>query len=273
MSVGQIDRCLDLLVLLSEKPEGLPLSEVATRLDIPKSAAHRLLAKLVERGFARQDPVSSRYLLTLKLAVIGLRHLAASGLKEVCQPELEALAARTGELVRLAVVENETLTWVCEVQGARYGLRYEGDYRRGVRLHATATGKAWLATLDEEDAVRLVLQQGFAAPDEMGPRAIRTVEGLLIELRRTRERGFAIAYEEGEPGMAAVAAAIPALGPEGPAVGTVSVAGPIVRLTRQRLLELGPVVVASARALGEIWPARLFNPLSRRQAAAHGAAR
>jgi IclR family transcriptional regulator, acetate operon repressor len=262
-----VDRCLDVLELLADDAGGMPLSAIALRLGLPKSGAHRLLGQLAARGFVSQDAASQRYRLTMRLAVLGFRYLASTGLTEVCKPELDRLALETGELVRLAIVEGLSLTWVAEAQGARQGLRYEGDYGRGVRLHATATGKAWLATLPETDAVRIVLAQGFAAQREMGPRAIRTVPGLIDELARTRAQGYATAFEEGEPGMAAVAAAIPGRQPDDPVVGTVSAAGPIVRLSMERMHRIAPSLQRTARAIGELWPIRLHHPAGQRLAA------
>ena len=103
------ERVIDMLALLADHPQGLPLSELSRRLELPKSAAHRLLSALVRRGFAVQDEYSQRYRMTVKVAAIGFRFLAASGITEICQPSLDRLAARTGELVRLALVEEDAL--------------------------------------------------------------------------------------------------------------------------------------------------------------------
>jgi DNA-binding IclR family transcriptional regulator len=250
----QVERCLDLLELLAETPEGLRLVDIATRLDLPKSAAHRLLAVLVERGFVKPDAATQRYRMALRLAVLGSFFLWGTGIAERCQPVLDEMATLTGELVRLAVVEGDDIVWVAEAQGARRGLRYDSKYNRDVNLHVTATGKAWLATLPEEAAARLVLRRGFGEPCEFGPRGVRTLSDLLAELRRTRERGFAIAFEEGEPGMAAVAAAVPNPVAGGPTLGTISAAGPSVRLTMERMTAFGPNLVEAARTLASLWP-------------------
>ena len=134
-------RTLDLLELLAGAPDGLALSAIAGALAMPKSVAHRLLAGLAERGFVQQDPDTQHYGLTLKLAALGFRHLAATRIEEVCQPVLNRLAADSGELARLAVVDGEKMTWVAKAQGALSGLRYDADAGRDVVLHATAVGK------------------------------------------------------------------------------------------------------------------------------------
>ena len=81
MATGDmVERVLDILTLLADHPEGLPISDVSRRLDLPKSAVHRLLTILVRRGLAVQDEYSQRYCMTVMLAAIGFRFLAASGI-------------------------------------------------------------------------------------------------------------------------------------------------------------------------------------------------
>jgi DNA-binding IclR family transcriptional regulator len=245
------------LECLADRPDGLGLADLCNDLNMPKSVAHRLLALLIDQGFVRQDGDSARYCLTLKLTLLGLRYYAGTGLKDVSQPILDGLADRTGELVRLALVENDRMVWVGKAQGARYGLRYDPDTGYEVVLHATATGKAWLATLDESDAVRIIAATGFRTPPRFGPNAIRTVEAFLKALAETRERGYGIAVEEGEPGTAAVAVAVRAsASPDAPTAATLSAAGPVVRFTPERQQKIARQLQFAAEELSALWPIR-----------------
>lgn len=258
----QIDRTLDVLELYAGHAEGLALSETATRLNLAKGATHRLLSQLTQRGYLEQDEQSQRYRLTLKMVVLGFRHLTNTGLTDVCQPELDKMANITGELVRLTVVDGDHLIWAAQAQGARHGLRYDGNYGRPVNLTATATGKCWLATLDDQRIEQIVASQGFGDPSEVGPKSLRKLDDVLAEIDKTRRQGFGIAYEEGEPGMCAVAAAIKGSTPDAPAVGTLSVAAPTVRTPVEKLQEWGPGVIAAADRLSDLWPIRDFQSSS-----------
>ena len=144
MTQSATRRALGILELLVDQPQGLGLSELGSQLGMPKSIAHRLLALLTECGFVRQDAVTERYGLTLKLALLGARYLAGTGLGDVSQPILERLAAATGELARLTVVEGEGLAWVGKAQGARHGLRYDPDagHARRAARHGDGQGVA-----------------------------------------------------------------------------------------------------------------------------------
>jgi DNA-binding IclR family transcriptional regulator len=106
-------------------------------------------------------------------------------------------------------------------------------------------------------AVRLVRARGFVVPPRFGKPVVRDEVTLLDELHRTRERGYGAAIEEGEPGTAAIACAIHERSmPGASAVGTISVAGPIVRLTPSRLSEIADDVRATASELTTLWPLR-----------------
>ncbi len=258
----QIDRTLDALELHAGSSDGFPLSETATRLGLSKGAAHRLLSQLVQRGYLEQDPISQRYRLTLRLVALGFQHLTNTGLTDICQPELDKIAELTGELVRLTVVDGDNLIWAAEAQGAKRGLRYDGNYGRTVNLTATGTGKCWLATLEETRVRKIIDDQGFGDPAEVGPMALRDIDLVLEEIARTRQRGFGIAYEEGEPGMCAIAAAIPGTADDAPYVGTVSVAAPTVRTPLEKLEAWAPQVMDLATRLSTLWPIRAFQPSS-----------
>lgn len=259
-------RSLDILELLAESPDGLALGEIGVRLRMPKSVAHRLLGLLGEYGFVRQEP-GGRYGLTLKLTLLGLRHFAGTGLNDLTQPILDRVAAATGELVRLAIVEGEGMVWVAKAQGARFGLKYDPDTGYEVVLHATATGKAWLSTLDETEAIRIVSATKFKTPARFGPNAIRTAKEFRRALAETRARGYGVAIEEGEPGTAAVAVPV-RVGPHALTVATVSAAGPVTRFTAERQRTLARELAAAAAEMAAIWPVR--QSLRRDEAAGEG---
>jgi IclR family transcriptional regulator, acetate operon repressor len=257
MQIANVGRCLSLIEMLAGAPDGMSLGALAERLDLPKSATHRLLQTLATRGYVNQDAASQGYALSLKVALLGFRYLDARRLPDVAQEALDRLAQDCGEYCRISVAEGESLVWIARAQGAKLGLRYDPPMGGEVVLHATATGKAWLATLPEQDALRIVCARGFATPEGFGKRALRSVDELRRHLDETRRRGYALAIEEGEPGTVAIAAAFCAYeGADAPTAGTVSIAGPLVRLTEQRISEIAPLLLRTTQAITELWPMR-----------------
>jgi DNA-binding IclR family transcriptional regulator len=261
MTVAAIERCLDVVEVLAGEAASVELGALAARAGMPKSAAHRTLATLVARGLVVQDQVTQGYALSLRFATLAFRNLDARGLPDLAQTALDALARATGEYCRLAVVEGEGLVWLARAQGATAGLRYEPDMGDEVVLHATATGKAWLATLPEGEALRIVCARGFAAARPpgrpLGPRTIASVDELRRHLAQTRARGHALAVEEGEPGTVALAVAFRAdADPDAAVAGTLSVAGPLVRMKPDRHAAIGRALREAADALAALWPVR-----------------
>ena len=257
MSHVPAERCLGIIELLADGAPEMPLADIADRLGLPKSGAHRLLATLVDLGWAEQDRDTGFYRLTMRLAVLGQRFYSASGLPDICQPILDRFAHECGEFARLAVVDGSSLVWIAHAQGATGGLLYQPAETTGtVPLFATATGKAWLGTLDPNDAVqRIASQGGFGRADRYGPNVIRSIDSLLKELRATAKRGYGLAFNEAEPGVTAIAAAIRS-GDGTATVGTVSIAGPTARMTERRVRELAPLVTRCAAELSALWPVR-----------------
>lgn len=251
------ERCLSIIQFLADNAEEVPLGTIAEELDLPKSGAHRLLATLVEQGWAKQDPQTGFYQLTMRLTILGQRFYVASGLPDICQPILDNLAAVSHEYVRLAVVDSDALVWVANAQGASGGLIYQPVLATdNVPLHATASGKAWLATLPVDRAVKIVLNSpAFSSPDDYGPNVARSVTQVMENLEKVRASGVATVANEAEHGVSAMAAVVHS-GEEGPAVGTVSIAGPSVRLNEQRIAELVPALETTTSELSKLWPLR-----------------
>jgi len=244
-----LDRGLSVLEHLAAHPDGLPLAGLAAELDIPLSACHRLLAGLTRRGYVRQVRAQGDYLLTTKLASLGLGYLSGAGIVDVAEPLLERLAQTSGELVRLAIVDGDRLTWIAKAQGSRKGLRYDPDMGMDARLSCTASGHAWLLTQSDERALELVTRQGFGAPRDYGPKAPTTVKALLGFLHAARVRGYAMIDEVFAPGMTAMAAPVMR---RQEALGVISIAGPRQRLTPERMHALAPALLAAAAELGPI---------------------
>lgn len=262
MSNTAVERCLSIVEALVDESAGVSLVDLAARLDMPNSAIHRTLATLASRGYVRQDPATQAYALTLRLSTLGFRLLGARHLPDAGQLVLQRLAEETGEYCRLAVVDGGGLTWIARAQGSTQGLRYEPPMGSEVVLHATATGKAWLAMLPEDEALRLVVSRGFPFPRHanaagFGKGVVRTIDELRAHLKETRRRGFGLAIEEGEAGIVAMAATFRASeSPDAPVAGTVSVAGPLIRLGPARRDKISPLLAAAANDLAALWPLR-----------------
>lgn len=265
---SQLAHCLALFEAMSDARRDHRLTDLAEALEMPKSSVQRLLDHLIGAGWVAQDAATGHYRLTLRLAVLGQRYMQSAGIADATQGILDRVARETGELVRLTVVDHDQLVWIGSAQGAPAGLLYQPPMGGRIVAHATANGKAWLATLSDEEACRIALGEGLGrTPAQVGPNALTTLDDFRADLTLVRARGFAVANEEAEAGVAAVAVAV--RDPHsGVALGSTSVAGPVVRLPATRRGEIAKLLSVAALELARVWPLRADNRAEPRRARA-----
>jgi hypothetical protein len=156
------------------------------------------------------------------------------------------LAATTGETASLAVPQGLALVYVDQVESPNV---LSADWLgRRVALHATSTGKAYLAWLPpEEVAAALPARlERYTSTTLVDERAFRD------ELARTRERGYGICEGELETTLWGVSA--PVFNAVRRPVAVVSVWGTSTRVRRERFGALGAVVIADTRRLTDCFP-------------------
>ncbi|MEU0494057.1 IclR family transcriptional regulator [Mycobacterium sp. NPDC006124] len=272
MATGSLPRGLAVLQCLVGVSEGLPLGRISELVDLPKSAAHRILVALADEGFVQQIEATGNYALTLRIVSLGLRHLAGSTIADLAVPVLARLARESQQLVRLGLVDGSRLMWVARSQGARGGLRYEPDVDHGkeIPLGSSASGLAWLSQLSDDEALHLVARQDPELRHPMGPGAPGSLTDVLDRVHEARARGWARVHDSFEEGISAMAAPLRTNGVG--AAGVVSIAGPSLQLTDRRMDELADPLVAAAAELANLAGA-MVSEVRTQDAASSSAAR
>lgn len=247
---GAVERSFEAIGVLAAAPGWMRMSDIADKLELQKGPTHRMLAQLMDMGWVEQNAMTEQYRLTLKLALMGQQYLHNIGLPGLVQPILDALSRQCTELVRLTAVDGDKLVWFGSAQGAAPGLMYQPSMSRPVVLHSTANGKAWLATMPNEIAAHKVLQAGLADMTGSG-KPERTIESVLKELDEVRARGYGLSVEDAEPGVTAIAVAVRAQ--NGQVLGTMSIAGPVMRITPDKYARYHALLEEAASQLGTVW--------------------
>jgi DNA-binding IclR family transcriptional regulator len=241
--VQSVDRALKLLdAVVAASPRGDTAAALAAQCDINRATAWRLLGTLEAHGLVERDPSSNRY--RAGLALIRMSTAAGyDGLVRRTRPIFERVSAQTGETAALAVAGRRGVTYVGEV--APQSVLAVSWLSREVPLHATSTGKAFLAWLPQEEAVGMLQQPLHRFTDN----TLTELPRLLDELAKTRARGYAECAGELEPTLYGVSA--PVLGPthERP-LAVFSIWGPKSRVPAARFPELGPVATEAAAEIG-----------------------
>lgn len=240
-----IDRGAELLVRVLESEQPVALGELASASGIPKSTASRLLSALERQGLVEQDGERGRLRPGPAILRVAERSLLERNVVELGRPSLEALGEATGETVNLAVPARHGVEHVAQVDGLHF-LGAGQWLGRTVDYHCTANGKVFLAY------GRVAMPAGELMA--LTPHTITDPDRLRRELAAIRASGFAEAIDELEVGLAAIAA--PVRGAGGQVVAALSITGPTVRMTPERIVEFKPILVEEARMLSR----RLGNP-------------
>ena len=232
-----VDRALQLLVAVIDAPAPVGFGALVDTADLPKSTVSRLLGALERPGLVGRERDGS-VVPGRVLTRYARRAQSTDGLLAAARPHLEALARRTGETVNIAVPGGSAVEQIDQVD-SRFLLGATNWVGREVPFHSSALGKVFLAYgVAELPPGRL---------EAATPRTLTTRAALAADLAEARRRGFAVADEELEPGLVAIAA--PVVGAGGRVVAAISVSGPTVRITPDRTAELGTMLVAEAARL------------------------
>ncbi|TDB86118.1 IclR family transcriptional regulator [Actinomadura sp. KC216] len=209
--------------------EDLGLTELARRTGLAKASVHRLSQELVRWGFLERR--HGKYRLGMRLFEIGQRVPRQRILRDLARPFMEDLLQATGQTVHLAVADGLEVLYLEKVSGHRQVGRPSRVAGR-MPLHCTATGKALLAF-----GPRGLLDEVVAAPLARTTPRTTVAPGLLEqELKRARELGYAVEYEQARIGYMSVA--VPLAGATGATVAALSVTGPVAPARTERFAGL-----------------------------------
>ncbi|MGV9455874.1 IclR family transcriptional regulator [Streptomyces sp. NPDC003635] len=238
--IASVDHALRAATIL-QLEGGATVSEIAERLGVARSTAHRLLAMLVYRDFAvRDEDRGYRAGPVLELAAHSQSLVAR--LRAASLPHLRRAVDLLDETTNLIVRTGDTARFIASVEcgqalrvGSREGMVFPA--------HRTTAGLLLLAELPDEE-----LEEVYA-PDRYRDRPADRPElkGLRTELRRLRRNGFALNRERSERGLVAVGVLV--RDRDGTAVAGLSVSLPSVRYDPQGLRSLVATLNATARAL------------------------
>lgn len=234
-----MDRALDVLEVLGSHGRPMGVSEISRLTALPQGTVHRLLLALVARGYARRD-AERKY--AIGAAALRLGDAANRALVGLSGRYLRQLVQLADETANLAVLEGMHMVYAAQAPSP-HTLRIFAEVGRHVPLHSTAVGKAALANMNRADALRLLERMDLVAQT---PHTITTVAGMITELDRISDQGFAIDDQEHEVGVRCIAVPVPEL----PGLlAALSISAPAERLSLERARSLSSDMKHVADAL------------------------
>jgi DNA-binding IclR family transcriptional regulator len=200
-TVARVGKVLKLFT--PERPEW-GVTEVASKLGLPKSNAHEMLASLAGIGFLERLP-SGRYRLGWRLLTMSRNLVEADGFQRQANAVVGAMARRLGEASSVAAWDGRRLVCVAS-QGCPSGADLP-ERAPGVRLpgHSTGLGKILLAHRPWAEVEERATVDGLPS---FTPHTVSSVDRLQAQLEEARIRAVAFDHEENYPGISCVAAPV-----------------------------------------------------------------
>ncbi|NIM95338.1 MAG: helix-turn-helix domain-containing protein [Anaerolineales bacterium] len=241
--VRALSRGLCLLEILAAAPQGLALTDMAEKADLSKSSTHRLLHTLISNGYVLQNPSTCHYLPTRKLLKLSHQMMEGTSFRSIAHPHLRQLAETTGETAHLVLLENGDAVYVEKVESPN-SIRMVSSIGMRVPLHCTGVGKAILAHLPHGELQEILETRELRRYTE---NTITNQDDLLLNLKDTVERGYAIDYGEHEEHVCCIAA--PLFARTEKVIGAVSIAAVSYRVDLEILHSWWPVLKSHANQM------------------------
>lgn len=238
-SIQALDRGIVLMRIIAEA-DGLTLTDLAQRSGIAPSTVHRLLFTLEAHRFVMHDVERGLWLIGVDAFQIGSAFLRNRRLAGIGRQTMRELMEQTKETVNLGIEDDGEVVFISQIESHN---TLRAFFRAGSRslMHASGVGKALLAGMTEQRVKQILYSKGLT---RFTDKTLVDPAALFAELQESRHRGWALDDEERTLGMRCVAA--PIYNEMGETIAAVSMSGPTVRITPDRIGEFGPMVMRAA---------------------------
>jgi DNA-binding IclR family transcriptional regulator len=228
-TVNSVRKALRLLECFTPQRGDLSLTQLSQMLGIPKSTLLNLIKTLEDAGYLYKQKNSQNYHLGFKLMELGYNVRSALPLVQLVLPVMEELQIATGEIVYLTSHIGGRVLYLECVYPSKRSISYS-VFGKTLPMHCTGCGKAMLAYMSDSMVDDIIARWGM-------PRfTINTITEpakLKSALARYRELGYALDNEEETHNVKCVA--MPVRNQEGNVAGALSISGPVLSMTDERI--------------------------------------
>jgi len=241
--VQSVERAFAVLGCLAGGPAGV--SELASRVGLPKSTVARLLSTLEHLGAVEQVAPGGAYRVGEALVQLGGAVRANADLVVAAHPHLVELANATGEATGLSVLDGADVHYLDQV-ASEHAVSVRDWTGERVAAHVVSSGLVLLAHAPDP-----VISRYLAGPlPRFTDRSMINPDDLRDRLRRVRAQGYEWVFEEFAADINSVAA--PVRDGEGRVVAAVHAHGPSYRFpVKGAAASVADRVIAAAARLSK----------------------
>jgi IclR family transcriptional regulator, KDG regulon repressor len=234
--VNSVNKAFNILKLFQKQPE-LGITEIAYLLGMAKGSVYRFVITLKRLGLLEQNSENDKYRPAVGLLELSSLYVGHLDWHSVTHPFMELLSEKTQEDILLAVLDKSNIVYIDKIEGKQM-LRMVPQIGLPRPAHCTGTGKALLAGLNQQQLLELYKGQELIRYTE---HTITSFNELLEDLSLIQKKGYAFDNEEFELGVVAIAATF--RGMKGEALGAVSISGPRLRFSEDKINEMAALVI------------------------------
>ncbi|QQK81727.1 IclR family transcriptional regulator [Salicibibacter cibi] len=231
-----VHRSIRLLNCFTVDETELSLTEICTKLELPKSTTARLIETLIETEMLQRNDHNFKYKLGHNVYTLGRVAEKSNDIVRLAAPFMKQLREDTGESVTLYKIERDKR--IClERFVSNQPISHNVTVGTRLDLDIGSAGKALLAFQDDLFVEKILKRQEFYG----------RMERLWSELKEIKKTNITKSYDERGTGVNAVSSAIYNM--TGQVKFALCVSGPSVRFTKEKMDRWGSRVQKDAASI------------------------
>ncbi len=205
--MNSVEKTIQILNCLSDTDGKLGVTEISSKLSIPKSTVHRILKSLMKYSLVSKDLETSKYRLGIQLLRYAHSFYSSFDLREYSKDILKRISENTGLTTFLSIWQDDNGICIDSVSSShKLGSRnLFVEVGKIMPYHCAAASKILLAYQSPEEISRVVNSTELK---RYTSKTITEPETLIIHFKKIQTQGYAICDEELEEGIRAISAPI-----------------------------------------------------------------
>lgn len=242
--VSSVEKAFQILRAFEARERSLSLTEISELTGLDKSSVQRFTYTLTALGYLHKDAEARRYTISPRIMSLGMIYLRTDALVARARHQLYELNKALDATANMTVLDDTDVMYVVRYPGRKV---VTVDVVLGMRRPAfcTASGRAILSTMSDEDVMRILDRSKLTAYTE---HTKTTPEAIMAEVRKARMLGFALTEQETSIGDISIAAPVRKADGSSTAAVNLSVSSADWK-GADAALKFGPVIVDAARAI------------------------
>ncbi|MFC4626128.1 IclR family transcriptional regulator [Daeguia caeni] len=241
-----VARTIAVLSAFQSARHPLSLTQLATASGLDRSATQRIVHSLLKLGMMTRDPEDRGYLPGLRILDMAHDFIRLNPMLQRANPVMLELRRRVRERVDLSLFDDIRVVYALRMP-SKHEVFSATIVGHAVPTYCTAGGIAILSRLPDEQIADIVNRSDLTP---FTPYTITDLDGVMEQVRATRQRGHSVLCRQLLPHEVAMGA--PITDANGAPIGAIHIAGNLQEWTAESFSDsFGPLLENAARTVSE----------------------